>query len=191
MSRGLTTEQRIAAKAPHRMVIALVDVHFSSGRLALALSPWDVSHSGVTYHRTGPLMKIEAAHESSKSFEGIVISMSGLDSSIMALAANEPYRGRLVRVLKAYINPENGDLIGDPKVQFIGRVRSMPIAENNNECTVSLRAEHYEAELQRPAPLRLNNADQERLYPGDKGAEYADLLEDKVVVWPAREALMK
>ncbi|MGG4774824.1 hypothetical protein ACLO87_09345 [Paenalcaligenes sp. Me52] len=191
MSRGLTTEQRAAATASHRMAIALVDIHFASGRLSLALSPWDVSYSGVTFHRTGPLMKIEAAHESSKSFEGIVMSMSGLDPSIMELAAHEQYRGRLVRVLKAYVNPESGDLIGDPTVQFIGRLRSMPIAENNNECTVSLRAEHYEAELQRPAPLRLNNADQERLYPDDKGAEYADLLEDKVVVWPAREALMK
>lgn len=191
MSRGLSTTQRSAARAPHRMAIALVELHFKAGLLALALSPWDVTYAGSTYQRTGQIMDIEAAHESSKSFEGIKMTMTGLDTTIMTLAANEPYRGRLVRVLKAYINPEDGALIGSPVVQFIGRIRSMPIQEKNDTCTVAVLAEHYEAELQRPAPLRLNNADQQRLYPGDKGCEFADQLEDKVVVWPAREALMQ
>lgn len=191
MSRGLSTAQLSAASAAHRMAIALVELHFKAGLLSLALSPWDLTHGGVTYQRTGQLLKIDAAHESSKSFEGIKLTMSGLDVSIMALAADEPYRGRLVRVLKAYINPEDGVLIGAPVVQFVGRIRSMPIQETNDTCTVAVLAEHYEAELQRPAPLRLNNADQQRLYPGDRGAEYADQLEDKTVVWPTKEALMK
>ncbi len=191
MSRGLSNDQRTAAQAPHRMAIGLIELHFQAGLLALALSPWDVTHDGKTYVRTGPLMQIEAARESSKSFEGITITMSGLDSAVMTIAANEPYRGRLVRVLKAFCNPETGALIGNPVVQFIGRIRAMPIQENNETCTIALQAEHYEAELQRAAPLRLNNADQQRLYPGDKGAEYADQLEDKTVIWPAREALMK
>ncbi|MCQ9615945.1 hypothetical protein L1889_03860 [Paenalcaligenes niemegkensis] len=191
MSRGLSTAQRAAAKAPHRMAIALVELHFQGGLLALALSPWDVTHAGQTYQRTGALMRIEAAHESSKSFEGIKMTMTGLDASVMTIAANEPYRGRLVRILKAYVEPDTGALIGSPVVQFIGRIRGMPIQENNETCTVAVMAEHYEAELQRPAPLRLNNADQQRLYPGDMGAEYADQLEDKVVIWPTREAMMK
>lgn len=191
MSRGLTNAQRTAAAAPHRMAIALVELHFHAGRLNLALSPWDVTHGGQTYQRTGALMQIEAAHESSKSWEGLTITMSGLDPSIKTLAADEPFRGRLVRVLKAFVEPETGALIGNPVVQFVGRIRAMPIQEKNDTCTVALQAEHYEAELQRPAPLRLNNSDQQRLYPDDKGAEYADQLEDKVVVWPTREALMK
>ncbi|MCX5592792.1 hypothetical protein [Alcaligenes endophyticus] len=191
MSRGLSTAQRAAAIAPHRMAIALVEMHFKAGLLSLALSPWDVVHAGLTYQRTGQLLKIEAAHESSKSFEGIRMTMSGLDTTIMTLAADEPYRGRLIRILKAFVDPDSGELIGTPVVQFVGRIRSMPIQETNETCTVSVLAEHYEAELQRAAPLRLNNADQQRFYPGDKGAEYADQLEDKAVVWPAREALMK
>lgn len=189
MSRGLSTAQKAAAAAPHRMAVALVELHFQAGNLFLALSPWDVVVNGETYQRTGALMKIDAAHESSKSFEGITITMSGLDASIMAIAANEPYRGRLVRVLKVYLDPESGQLIGNPVVQFVGRIRSMPIQEKNDTCTVAVQAEHYEAELQRAAPLRLNNADQQRLYPGDKGAEFADQLEDKVVVWPTKKAL--
>ena len=191
MSRGLTTAQREAAAAPHRMAIALVELHFHAGRLNLALSPWDVEYGGQIYQHTGALMEIEAVHESSKSWEGITMTMSGLDPSIKTLAADEPFRGRLVRVLKAYAVPDTGALIGNPVVQFVGRMRAMPISETNNSCTIQLEAEHYEAELQRPAPLRLNNSDQQRLYPGDKGAEYADQLEDKVVVWPTREALMK
>src|SRR5690554_3157520 len=102
MSRGLTTAQQTAAAAPHRMAIALVELHFHAGRLNLALSPWNVEYDGQTYQRTGALMQIEAVHESSKSWEGITMTMSGLDPSIKTLAADEPFRGRLVRVLKAY-----------------------------------------------------------------------------------------
>lgn len=191
MSRGLNNAQKLAAAGSHREIVPLLEMHFDGGLLAMALAPWPVQSGATTYVKTGPLLSIKGMTESANSFEGLEFSMSGLDASIKGIAAQEQYRGRVVKLLKAYVEVGTGQIVGTPVVQFIGRIRAMPIRENNETCDVVCQAEHYEAELQRPFPLRLNNSDQQRLCPGDKGAEYVESLVDKNVIWPTREAQMK
>ena len=120
---------------------------------------------------------------------GLSLTMTGLDPAIIDIATQEPHRGRIARLLKAFINPDTNAVISTPKVHFIGRIQSMPITEKNDSCTVSILTEHYELELSRQSPLRYNNADQQRLYPGDRGCEYAETLTEKTIVWPSRETL--
>lgn len=191
MSRGLSDPQRLAAALPHRQVAPLVELVFDAGSLYLTTAPFDVPAGANTYISTGPLGAIEPMTEASGSTEGMQFTLSGVDPAMVNIATATDYVGRLVIVRKAYFHFETNQLIGTPVVSWIGRMRTMAISEQSDSASISLTAEHFEAELNRPAPLRYNNADQARLYPGDRGCEYVEGLTERVVVWPSAEALKK
>lgn len=188
MSRGLTSAQAAAAVAPNRIVFPLIELYFDSGTLQFALGSWDYTSLSGTYIHTGPLAYIRAASESAQSQEGLEVGMSGLDVAAVTIATSEPYRGRIMRLLKAYIDPSNHQGIGEPVPWFIGRMVAMNITEDNSQAGIAILAEHYEIELTRAAPVRWSDADQQRRFPGDLGCQYAAATSEKTVIWPSREA---
>ncbi len=191
MSRGLTTDQRNAALASHRVNVPLVEALFDSGPLRLAMCPWDIVVGDDTYIATGALLTIGPIKESSSSQEGLALTLSGLDAAIVELAVNEHYRGRIITIRKARLTPGTMALIGTPTIEWIGRMRNIPLGQTNETFDVTVEAEHYELELSRPSPRRWNDADQQRDYPGDKACEYVATMTEKYLQFPAKEALRK
>lgn len=189
MTRGLSSAELAAAAGGHRQRAPLLEILFDSGPLRLAMWPWNIPVGGDTYIGTGALMSMRELTESEDSIEGMEFVMDGLDAAVLELAALEPYRGRIVRLLKAFVSADTNLVVDTPKVAFIGRINSMPIEEKNDLCRVTLTAEHFEAELRRPAPMRLNSSDQQRLYPGDLGCDYVETMTEKQIVWPSAETL--
>lgn len=186
MSRDLTVAQKTAADGKHRKTAPLLELLFDSGTLRISLAQWDIVVGAITYSRLNSLLEVQPLQESSGSIEGFNFTLSGLDPAIIVIATQEQYRGRIVRLMKVYLNADTNAVIGAPSVRWVGRMRSMAIQETNDKCTVALAAEHYEAELTRAAPLRFNDSDQQRLYPGDLGCQYVEEMVDKTLVWPAR-----
>lgn len=189
MSRGLSSNQIAASAASHRKVVPMVEVVLDSGTLRYCLAPFDVTYGANTFLAVGGLVTIRQIRESANSVEGMEISMSGLDSAIIALAIAEPYRGRIGTIYKAYLNSDTNQLIDAPVAMWIGRIKTMGITEKNDSCAVSLMLEHYEAELKRPAPMRYNSQDQWRLFPNDLGFEYVEDTTERQIIWPTIEAL--
>lgn len=188
MSRGLSTPQVAAAAGVHRQSVALVEAFFDSGTLRLAIAPWAIVSGGNSYVAAGPLLRIKEVTESTGSVEGMEFTLSGMPPEIIAIATAEPYRGRVIRLLKAYLNADTNQTIGTAITQFVGRMHSMKIGEKNDSCEVIVTAEHYEAELTRATPLRLNDADQQRLYPGDLGCSLAEMMVETQIIFPSKEA---
>lgn len=186
--RGLTGNQLAAVAAGHRIIVPLVEFYFDSGLLLLTMGPWDITTPTGTYVHAGPLLYIKQPTEQIGSSQGLEIGMSGLDTSVITLATTEPYMGRTVRLLKAYLDPNSNAVIDSPKAWFIGRMRSMTITEDNTMASVAVQAEHYEVELTRAAPLRYTDADQQRLHPGDRGCEWAASTANTTIIWPSKQA---
>jgi hypothetical protein len=186
MSRGLSVAQINASASGHRVVAPLLELQFVSGTLRLACFRWDVPVGANTFIKAA--ISINKARESATSTEGMEFQLNGLDPAIIAIATAEPYHGRTCRLLKAYIQADNNQIIGSQVVTFIGRMRNMVTNEDNTTAQVTLFAEHYDAELTKPSPLRLTDADQQSLFPGDKGCEYAASNAEKTVIWPSKKA---
>jgi hypothetical protein len=184
--RGLDVSQINASADSHRVVVPLLEFHFDSGTLYLACLCWDLPVGATTYTRA-PL-QFAPVRESASSTEGMQFTMNGLDPAILAIAVNEPWQGRTVRVLKAYLQKDSNQLIGTPKTFFLGRLRNFAGTEDNGSANMAAFAEHYDAELQHANPVRFTDADQQRLFPGDRGCEFAALNSDKQIVWPSKEA---
>jgi hypothetical protein len=192
MGRGMTAAQIAAVSGPNRVAVPLVEMLFDSGPVRLAYHPWNIVVGANTFIGIGALAELEQLRESAVSLEGFEFSISGLDTAALTIAAQEPYRGRIVRLYKAIIDPEAyGTVVGSPIPKFAGRIRNMIIIEENSKCDIGVKVEHYEAELYRSAPLRLNDADQQRLFPGDLGAQHAEVMIDREIVWPAKSFFKK
>lgn len=189
MTRGLDAAQLAAASGTHRITVPLVEMALDSGTLRLARSQWNIVHGGNTY--IGVSLQIKQLREAAGSIEGAEFMITGLDPVAMTIADQETYKGRIVTVRKAYINANTNAVIGNPTLVFIGRMKAMPAQEVNSACDISLVAEHYDAELSRPAPTRLNDSDHQRFHPGDLGCQYAEKMVEKNIIWPSREALQQ
>lgn len=186
--RGLDGAQAAAMAAAHRQVVPLIEFFFDSGTLQLALARSNFTSLSGAYIAAGPLASIDPAAESALSQEGLQLQLTGLDVAAITIAATEPYRGRIVRLLKGILNADSNDPIGQPVPFFIGRLVNMTITEDNAQCSIAVIAEHYEIELTRAAPTRWSDSDQQRLFPGDKGCAAAAATSAKTVIWPSRAA---
>lgn len=191
MSRGLSSPQQTASAGRHRQVALLIEIIFDSGTLRLTTAPWDVIVGADTYYRSNRPGYIKPLAESSGSMEGLEFGLSGLNSGFVDIAAGEPAKGRVVKLYKLYLDADSNQAIGSPVLYWVGRIRSMPIVESNSEASITVQVEHYDAQLSRPAPLRYNNADQQRLYAGDLGCEFAEEMAEKKIIWPHKEVLMR
>lgn len=184
--RGLTTTELDAATAPSRIVTQLIEILFDSGPLRLAMGGIDITSDGVTWYAVGKVLQLSEARESSGSTEGLTAQMSGLDPSIVTLAASEPYRGRIVRIYEAFLD-DSWQLIAPPRVEWLGRLAAMATEEQGGQVVVTVSVEHYEAELRRPRTRRYSAADQHRRYPTDEGCDLLESMVDAVIVWPNKE----
>jgi hypothetical protein len=190
MTRGLTTAELAEANNQASMVIPLLEIMFDSGALRLALGAHAVTSGGLTWVATGNLVQLEAVNESADSTEGMNFTLNGLDAGIIALAAYEPYRGRIFRLYEQWVNSAY-IAVAPPRVEWMGRLASLAIDEQNGKCNVSGSAEHYDADLQRARVLRYNDSDQKRLYPGDTGFSRVEAMTEVTLVWPSKAALKK
>ena len=184
--RGLDVNQINASLSGHRVVAPLIDMFFDAGTLRLTPWRWDIVVGANTYTRAA--VSLEKVRESATSSEGYTLSMNGLDPAVMAIATQVDWNGRTCTLSKAYVHGDTNQLIGTPKNFFVGRMRNYVISEDNNQAAVTVFVEHFDVELESPAPLRLSDADQQRLFPGDLGCQYSAQNSDKSVVWPSKEA---
>lgn len=139
-------------------------------------------HEWVGLGTIGAISPIEESEGvESKS---ITFSLNIADQSILALAVGdvEEYRGRDA---KLYFCPldESFQLIGTPQQCWRGTMDTMVVAVDGEEGGVSLKCETSAYSLKRQPGLRLNAAQQKKIYPTDTGF---DLLTDLIanpVVW--------
>lgn len=188
MTRGLSSAEVAATAASHRIAAPLIEMQFRSGTVRLTLAPWDLTVGGETWFSQS-LINIAEVRESTGTIEGFSLSLAGMDPTISALAIPTEYRGRICRLLKAHFDPSNNQIIDTPKAWFVGRMNQLNIIETNDRATVELLVEHFEVDLTRPSPIRLNDAHQQARYPGDLGAQFVERMAEIHLVWPDKQAL--
>jgi hypothetical protein len=59
----------------------------------------------------------------------------------------------------------------------------MNIQENPDTATIELTVENKLIDLERPRIARYTSAYQKSVYPGDKGMDFIEDLQDKEIVW--------
>ena len=140
-----------------------------------------LSYEGNDWAGAGVLLNISTVEETSDlGVRGAVLSMSGVPSSVIALALTEPYQGRVANVYFG-INPEAAQ--SNLTKIFSGYMDQMNIAEDADTSTIELSIENKLIDLERPRTARFTSAYQKSVFPGDLGLDFVEDLQDKEIVW--------
>lgn len=187
--RSLTAETLAAVTAPVVRGIYLIAIFFDELTVAWNSGPSDIDYGGHTYRATGSLGSVGRINEK----PGVVasslgVTISGIRPEITALVMATSYLGRPVIIHYALLD-ETNQFSADRCVQvFSGRLDAIKGTQGkaaSYDLTVASRLSDWE----RQRKLTYNDADQQRLYPGDRGMEYVAQLSEMKLIWPRAKFL--
>jgi len=171
--------------------------------------------NGVTYIGSADLMKIADIEETTElAVRGATLTLSGLDSSLVSLALQEPYQGRpctinfgcysnlsgvgsLLKedvVTESFILLEQGgqiDLEGDIALTevFSGYMDTMDVTEGAATSTIAMSVVNKLVDLERSRVFRYNAGTQLDVDPTDIGFSWVESMADKSVYWGTNAAV--
>lgn len=183
MSRVLSNAMKEMAVAKVVRPIFLVRMVFDSSQLNIWSGVGEISFDSVTYTGLGDLLSISDIKETSDiSATGINVSLSGVKSSLIAIAKDQDYQGRELTVRLGAFN-ESGSLIADPVIIFSGFMDTMTIAEAGTYSTISIAVENKLVAFERSKVRRYTAEDQKIDHPTDKGFEFVTSIVQKQIIW--------
>lgn len=182
-----------------------VDLEFDSGDVYLWNGVGQLNANGNTYLGAGNLLGFSQVEETSEiAARGMSLQLSGLNSSILSLALNEPYQNRPCNVwfgliaVPSYLLTESYEGIDYESSEnvllfdiddiytielFSGIIDTMTISEDGTQTTVALNVESKMIDLERPRVSRYTSEDQKLRFPNDRGLEFVTDIQDKEILW--------
>ena len=143
----------------------------------------DLTYDSETYTGLGDLLSISEIKETSDvSATGINVALTGVKSSLIAVAKNHEYQGRELTVRLGAFD-DSGSLIADPVIIFSGFMDTMTIAEAGEYSTITIAVENKLVAFERSRVRRYTAEDQKIDHPTDKGFEYVTSIVEKEILW--------
>lgn len=164
-------------------VALLAALDFDTGWVRVWSGIGNLIYDGETYQGIGYLGEIAPITESgaSVSATAITLNLSGIPSSLLSVAFTSQYQGRKARVWLGFFDTAWALL--ECVLLFAGRMDTMVIDEGPETSTITVSAESHLADLKRPRVRRYTNADQQEMYPGDRGLEFIESIQNVEVAW--------
>lgn len=163
----------------------LVEMSFPSGMVYACSAPVDIVWNGNTY-LGGRQVGVEEVRDQGGEVQGLKFNLSGVPSELLALALAENLQGRSVVLRAALLDPDT-QAIGEVLQLWAGTMDQMPVRHGPQTSSITVTAEHRGIAFARPKPIRYSDADQRRLYPGDRALEYLVAQAQHPDVWPSAE----
>lgn len=176
MSRNISTNLVNAFNGSSVELFVAVEMQFDAGTFRIWSGNYDKTIGGNLFTGTGSLLNISGIEEGSDlSAKGVNISLSGIDTSIVAIALSEPYQNRVCKILVGSGN--------EYYEAFSGFLDVMTIEDSGDSCQINVTVESRLISLDRKVPLRYTQETQSHRYPGDTFFSTVTSLQDKKVEW--------
>jgi hypothetical protein len=151
-----------------------------SGALRLWNGYGDLIIDSNTYTGGGSLISISSIEEGADiGAKGVSMTLTGVSSSILAIALTENYQYRIANI---YIGTIASGTVSSYKA-FSGRLDVMTIQEEGETCTINLTAENRLIDLERSRVRRWTSEDQKQIDSSDKGFEFINSLQEAAIKW--------
>ena len=155
-----------------------VELFFDNGTLRFWTGIGDRTVDSNTYTGTGSLLSVGPSEEvSDLSAKSMSITLTGLDSSIISLALQEPYQRRQAKI---YLGEQS---VSNVVQIFSGQMNTMNIEDSAEGATVQLTIESKLIELERAANWRYTDENHQSRYDGDTFFSYVQDIQDAQVAW--------
>lgn len=158
-----------------------IELLFDSAPIRLWTGAGEATIDGESYIGTGNLLNVSSIEETSEiAVRGATITLSGMSSEVISLALQSPYQGRVCNI---YFGVVDGSTYSNLTQIFSGYMDEMNIDEGPDFGTIELKVENKLVDLERARTRRYTSEYQKSVYPGDKGFDFVESLQDKKVVW--------
>ena len=184
MARNITAGFQSAILASDVVLAMFVSAEFDEGTLNMWSGYGDITWNSLDFTGVGDFGGISEIEETQNvQANGVVFTLSGIDSSLISSALTYDYSGRPIKFWLAPLNVTTGAVIADPYMSFAGRMDTMTINEGQQTATISLTAESNLVDMMRANAGRYTNEDQQQRYAGDLGLEYVVSLQGREDSW--------
>ena len=138
----------------------------------------NVQGSDQTFTGTGGLLSIGGLEETGDlSAKSVTLTLSGIPSTIISLALQEPYQRRACRI---YFGVES---VSDVVEIFTGKMNTMRILDSEDAATIELTVESKLVELERSSNWRYNDENHQSRNSGDSFFSYVQSIQDAQIPW--------
>jgi hypothetical protein len=188
---NLTASQKLSIQkniqADNTSAFLAVQLKFDSETIRLWTGTGTLALDSNTYLGAGNLLNVSAVEDDSElSSKGLDISLAGMDENIVNLALSENYQNRQVTVFMGFLSGNNE--VASSFIFFRGRIMNMSISDGPSNNTVSIECENRLVDFARPSQLRYTKASQQNLFPGDKGLDFVQSLQEADINWGPSKA---
>ena len=165
-----------------------VKTFFDSGNVRVWSGNNDATIEGETYLGAGSLISIgDIAETAELSSNGISITISGMDSTVLNLALTENYQNRKIIIFLGFLDGGTDEVKGVLNA-FTGRMVSMNILDSTDSSTIVINAENRLIDMKRPSKLRYTSESQKFISSTDTSFNRVMQMIDKEVVWGRKSA---
>lgn len=186
MTRTLGSSFQTELAATELSPFFAIEMDFEGDPVRLWGGYGNIVIDGDSYFGAATLLNISPISETSEvQANGITVTLSGIDTSLISAALSENYQGREMKVYFGVLN-DSGAIIDDPYIAFKGRMDIMTIDEDGETSTISVTAESRLIDLDVSRERRYTDADQKIDFPDDKGLEFIADIQDKEIIWGGR-----
>ena len=183
MSRTVPSTLLTALSQPEVQPYYAVDLDFDSAPIRLWTGYGDRTIFTNSYTGGGSLLTISGLEEASDlSAKNITLSLSGVPSSLITLALDEPYQRRECKV---YFGTTD---TSDPIEVFSGLMNTMTIEDSGESSVITLTVESKLVRLEKASNRRYTEENHVARHPNDTFFSYVTSLQDKDVVWGREKA---
>lgn len=187
--------------------ILLCDLEFDTQPRYLWNGLGDINFNGKTYRGGGDLLGLSPIEETQDiQAKGLVATLSGVPSNVVAQSLLEKMRGRPFRLYLAAISNSGLVMLEDssgvvlledssgyveletylvntPYRLFSGLMDYVEYSNDGKTATLRLSVESILIYGQRNKVRRYTHEDQRKKFPNDLGLEFINQLQDKEIVW--------
>lgn len=160
-----------------------VNLGFDSGSVDVWTGAGNFTGSdGITYTGAGEFLSVSNVEESAElSSTNLTITLSGLNSKIVAYATTENYQSRPVTLNMFFFHPETAQEV-DKVILFKGRMDTLTVTDGDS-FSVIISCENLLIDLTRPKNLFFTPETQEFLHSGDRGLEFVPRIQEQTINW--------
>lgn len=188
MTRTVTSGVATALTQANVALVLFVEMLFDSGAVRACSAGYNLDWNGFTWHGVGPLGAVDEVREGEGGeVTGLAFTLSGVPSSLIAIALGENYQRRVVNVYVGFLNLPSHAILADLVLEWSGLLDTMTVVDDAGTSTIRVTAENDLYDFARPSPLYWSDEDQRKLFPSDTGLRFAKQLNDRQIVWPAAD----
>ena len=181
--QGLDSNITNRLGADHQEIFFAVKAEFDTDDIRVWTGIDDLTISSETYTGAGTLLSISNTEDNLElKSNGVVVSLSGMDETIVNYALTENYQNRPITIFMGYVMGGTNEVAGTLTL-FKGRMTSLVINDTPEGSTVTIDAENRLVDLDRPSNLRYTKESQNFLHSGDTGFNRVASLQDKQINW--------